>query len=161
MAILLSVDQNKSASSTYNFSSQVILFIKNLFIKTSICQVVATGVLVRLYVNFTIAQYNLSQIVQFQLSLSIFISKWVSLHQSSVHMILKKRKKPSTSRVLNVFGVFAAEVSQFLLSNFIQAKAKMNTKAMKANGKQSEKIQSALSCFWQSGTRSLINSRRK
>ena len=135
MAILLSVDQNKSASSTYNFSSQVILFIKNLFINTSICQVVATGVLVRLYVNFTIA-YNFSQIVQFQLSLSIFISKWASLHQSSVHMILKKRKKPSTSRVLNVFGVFAAEVSQFLLSNFIQAKAKMNTKAMKANAKQ-------------------------
>ena len=135
MAILLSVDQNKSAGSTYNFSSQVILFIKNLFINTSICQVVATGVLVRLYVNFTIA-YNFSQIVQFQLSLSIFISKWASLHQSSVHMILKKRKKPSTSRVLNVFGVFAVEVSQFLLSNFIQAKAKMNTKAMKANAKQ-------------------------
>ena len=160
MAILLSVDQNKSASSTYNFSSQIILFIKNSFIKTSICQVVATGVLVRLYVNFTIAS-NFSQIVQFQLSLSIFISKRASLHQSSVHMILKKRKKPSTSRVLNVFGVFAAEVSQFLLSNSIQAKAKMNIKAMKANAKQSEKIQSALSCFWQSGTRSLVNSGRK
>ena len=40
---------------SYNFSSEVILFIKNLFIKTSICQVVATGVLVRLYANFTIA----------------------------------------------------------------------------------------------------------
>ena len=160
MAILLSVDQNKSASSTYNFSSQIILFIKNSFIKTSICQVVATGVLVRLYVNFTIAS-NFSQIVQFQLSLSIFISKRASLHQSSVHMIKKKKKKPSTSRVLNVFGVFAAEVSQFLLSNSIQAKAKMNIKAMKANAKQSEKIQSALSCFWQSGTRSLVNSGRK
>ena len=64
------------------------------------------------------------------------------------HDSKKQKKKPSTSRVLNVFRVFAAEVSQFLLSKFIQAKAKMNTKAMKANAKQSEKIQSALSCFW-------------
>ena len=29
----------------------------------------------------------------------------------------------------------------------MQAKAKMNTKAMKANAKQSENIQSALACF--------------
>ena len=34
----------------------------------------------------------------------------------------------------------------------MQAKAKMNTKAMKANAKKSENIQSAFSCFWQSGT---------
>ena len=30
----------------------------------------------------------------------------------------------------------------------MQAKAKMNTKAMKANAKQSENIQSVVSCFW-------------
>ena len=47
-----------------------------------------------------------------------------------------------------LFGVFAAEVLQFLLSNIMQAKAKMNTKAMKANAKQSENIQSVVSCFW-------------
>ena len=45
------------------------------------------------------------------------------------------------------FWRFAAEVLPFLLSNIMHSKVKMNTKATKANAKQSENIQSALSCF--------------